>query len=156
MSVVYVLHFVDPRTGAPARLAHAAHYVGWCGRGIDSRLAYHRAGRGSRLVAAALAAGLDFVVAIESAGTRTDERRIKRRGSARREVCPVCRGDARVYRDRRRDRWYVRFRPRRRALYELRIAGIRAVTNGVRTLDGGRGPSFDGLAGERPAEENGR
>lgn len=126
MSVVYVLHFVDPATGAPRRLAHAGHYVGFCVRGIDSRLAYHRAGRGSRLVRAALAAGLDFVVAVVSAGTRTDERRIKRRGSAARESCPVCRGDARLYRRRESGELYVRFRPRRRARYERLLGGTPA------------------------------
>jgi len=88
--LVYVLHFVDPVTGRHKRLAHAGHYVGYCGRGLDSRLAYHRARRGSRLIAAVLDAGLDFVVAFTMPGSRTVERTIKTHThNVHRDICPL-------------------------------------------------------------------
>jgi predicted GIY-YIG superfamily endonuclease len=81
---VYLLHF-NPS------FKHAAHYVGWCQDDQpDRRLKEHLAGRGSRLVKAAVAAGCEIEVAHFFPGaSRTFERRVKNRGSAK-KWCPVC------------------------------------------------------------------
>lgn len=79
---VYLLHLEPP-------LAHARHYLGWA-RDLEGRLANHRAGRGSPLIAAAVASGSR----IELARTWEDvdrhfERALKRRHETPR-LCPVC------------------------------------------------------------------
>lgn len=117
MEQVYLLHVINPETGESARLGHAAHYAGYTSWDVEGRLAYHRAGKGSRLMAAIMDAGLDVVVARRwLGGTRTDERRLKNRGSLCRS-CPVCRGDARIYRHWYSGKWHVRMLPGRRARY---------------------------------------
>lgn len=91
--MTYLLHFIDPRTGRPARLFHAGHYTGWARdrQTFARRIEHHRHGHGARLVAAAIAAGLDFVVARTwDEGDRAKERRLKRSGGASR-YCPLCR-----------------------------------------------------------------
>ena len=35
--LVYLLHFIDPATGEPARYRHAKHYTGWTSD-LDARL----------------------------------------------------------------------------------------------------------------------
>jgi len=79
---IYLLHFEPP-------LAHARHYLGWT-RDLDARLARHRPGRGSPLIAAAVAAG----VRLELARTWGDvdrhfEERLKNRHETPR-LCPLC------------------------------------------------------------------
>lgn len=87
-SGVYLLHF--DRLG-PSAGAHAQHYLGWSDD-IEARLACHRNGRGSALVAAFVAAGIDFKVArIWPGMDRHGERRLKRRKNAR-KLCPICKG----------------------------------------------------------------
>lgn len=81
--VVYILHFSRP-------LAHASHYGGWAlVHRLDQRIDEHLAGRGSRLVAAAVSAGIEVGFARAMMGTLDDERRIKRGGHLR-NFCPEC------------------------------------------------------------------
>lgn len=69
-------------------LSHARHYVGWT-RDVHERFARHVDGRGSPMLAAALAAGIGFRVVAFGKGAKKDERFIKnhhRTGS----FCPLC------------------------------------------------------------------
>jgi len=84
VGVIYLLHFEAP-------LHHARHYVGFCSsyEGLESRLAYHEKGEGSRLLRAVGAVGIPWAVVRIWKGTRTDERGIKNHGHSG-EYCPVC------------------------------------------------------------------
>jgi predicted GIY-YIG superfamily endonuclease len=77
---IYTLHFDRP-------YKHAAHYTGWA-KDLRARLAEHAAGRGARLLAVVKAAGIGWRLAATQEGTRSEERRLKQHGAARR--CPVC------------------------------------------------------------------
>lgn len=83
--VVYLLHF-------ETRLHHAQHYIGWVSdrRGLARRLEEHRRGRGARIMAAIVRAGIDFHLVAIWHGSRAFERRLKRQKNASR-LCPVCR-----------------------------------------------------------------
>jgi hypothetical protein len=86
---LYLIHFEQP-------YAHAGHYLGFVdtsrhalNEALESRLAFHRAGRGSRLLRAVNAAGIGWeVVRVWEDGTRSDERRFKGHSSTR--LCPTC------------------------------------------------------------------
>lgn len=80
---VYVLHF------EPA-YKHAQHYVGWTEGDVAERVAVHLRGRGSPLVRAAVAAGVDMQLAATYEGTRYLERRMKRWHHTSR-FCAICR-----------------------------------------------------------------
>lgn len=79
---------------------HARHYLGYvstAGRdpqeALESRLGYHRKGRGSRLLKAVTEAGIDWeVVRTWPEGSQTHERRLKGHSSTR--LCPTCSGPA--------------------------------------------------------------
>jgi hypothetical protein len=88
---VYLLHFVDPATGAAARYKHAGHYTGSVrsSGSLKARLDAHRMGRGARLMAVIAAAGLGFELARTWPGGRARERQLKRQGGASRH-CPLC------------------------------------------------------------------
>lgn len=79
--LVYLIHFARP-------YEHARHYIGWT-ENLPFRLAHHRAGSGSRLLAAVSAAGIDFqVVRTWPGADRRFERRLKAKAATR--WCPVC------------------------------------------------------------------
>jgi hypothetical protein len=82
---VYLLK-IDPP------LAHARHYIGWCEDGTEARrLAQHVAGRGARLLAAAVAAGCKILPAhLWPGADRHFERRLKNRADTN-KWCPCCR-----------------------------------------------------------------
>jgi hypothetical protein len=80
---VYVLHF------EPA-YKHAQHYVGWTEGEVSDRVAVHLQGRGSPLIRAAVAAGVDVQLAATYEGTRYLERRLKRWHHTSR-FCAICR-----------------------------------------------------------------
>ena len=87
---VYILHFDRPYWKT------CQHYIGYT-KDLDSRIARHRAGNGSKLVKYAINRGINFrLVRVEYFDTqgeaRTRETRIKRNGGAGR-ICPLCRGD---------------------------------------------------------------
>jgi predicted GIY-YIG superfamily endonuclease len=87
--MVYLIHL-------DSKLKHSQHYIGFVDGGTDrlnSRLDYHRRGRGSKFLKAVVDAGIDFVVSrtwVE--GDRNFERKLKNMKNARR-LCPICRGD---------------------------------------------------------------
>ena len=82
-SVVYTLHLWPP-------IAHAKHYTGSAmERQLARRLADHALGRGARLTQVQVERGGSWVVAQTEPGDRTEERRLKQHGAARR--CGVCR-----------------------------------------------------------------
>lgn len=84
MSAVYVLHFDPP-------LQHARHYVGWTDQeDVASRLEEHLKGTGSRLVRAAVAAGISVHLAHVFVGAdRHFERRVKKSTDVSR-WCRMC------------------------------------------------------------------
>lgn len=85
---VYTLHLHAP-LGRGGRNG-AMHYTGWAAAGrLLARLAEHRAGRGAAMMAFCASAGIGWHVGHLAHGTRTDERRLKRHGAARR--CWTCR-----------------------------------------------------------------
>jgi hypothetical protein len=88
IGTVYLLHVehVLPVTGNRV----ARQYLGWVAGDVDERLAQHRTGRGSPLVAAVVAAGGTVTLARTWAGVdRYFERRLKNRHEAPR-LCPQC------------------------------------------------------------------
>jgi predicted GIY-YIG superfamily endonuclease len=81
---IYLLHFHRP-------FGHARHYTGWA-KDVEKRVGEHFDGsyHSSRLVRAALKAGIGFDVArIWADKTRNDERQMKKQGGAARR-CPIC------------------------------------------------------------------
>jgi len=80
---VYLLHFSRP-------YHHAQHYLGFTEQGVDARLAVHRAGRGSPLVAAAIAAGIEVTVARTWPGASRKDKRYLHDLKAGRRLCPIC------------------------------------------------------------------
>ena len=82
IGTLYLLHFDRP-------FHHCRHYVGWTSLSAEKRLERHLAGRGSRLVKAAIKAGIEVVIAKTWAGTRRDERKFKRLRSTPKH-CPFC------------------------------------------------------------------
>ncbi len=85
--IVYLIHLSRP-------YRHARHYLGWTSD-LEQRLREHRAGRGSPLIAAAIAAGIDLELAATWPGSRHDERRRHRQKNSRARLCPICRAEAR-------------------------------------------------------------
>jgi hypothetical protein len=86
--MIYLIHFDNP-------FHHARHYIGFCEDGnIDSRLARHKAGNGSRLIRALNKAGIDYsIVRIWPDGDRNMERKLKNQKNSKR-FCPVCREES--------------------------------------------------------------
>ncbi|MGH2868774.1 MAG: hypothetical protein ACRDNK_14590 [Solirubrobacteraceae bacterium] len=87
MGVIYLLHFQRSDR-------HARHYLGYA-ENIDARLAAHRAGRGSPLVAAAIADGIEFELAATWPGDRRRERQLHRYNNSPWRLCPICRHEPR-------------------------------------------------------------
>ncbi len=83
---VYLIHFDSP-------FKHARHYIGWT-TDLAARLADHRAGSGSALMAAVSAAGIGWRAAATWEGVdRFVERKLHRRKGAG-AFCPCCRPGA--------------------------------------------------------------
>src|SRR3954471_7984916 len=80
---VYVLH------SEPA-YKHAGHYVGWTEGDVCERIAVHLQGRGSPLIRAAVAAGVQVQLAATYEGTRYLERR-RKSGHTPGRFCAICR-----------------------------------------------------------------
>jgi len=78
----YLLHFDRP-------IYRAQHYLGWSVN-IARRVAQHQRGKGARLVAQALAAGIVVdLVRVWPEVDKAEERALKRRGP--KAQCPECR-----------------------------------------------------------------
>lgn len=81
--VIYLLHFSTAHY-------HAKHYLGWTQGNITDRLDSHMLGTGSKLMRAVTEEGISIVIAKLWAGTRNDERALKRQKHGPR-LCPICR-----------------------------------------------------------------
>lgn len=80
---VYLLHFETP-------LHHARHYLGVTRRGLGIRLVKHYSGRGAKLMAAVVAAGIEVRLARTWPAGRDAERALKR-WKKNPTLCPLCR-----------------------------------------------------------------
>lgn len=76
---------------------HAGHYLGWAGSkdgdlaaGLEARLADHAAGRGARLLAVAVAAGITWQLARTWPGTTEGHEKALKDLNNRRGLCPLC------------------------------------------------------------------
>ena len=83
MGLIYLLHF-------ERSYRHARHYLGYTDD-LAARLAAHRAGRGSPLVAAAVRDGINFQLAATWSGDHRQERRLHCYRNSPRQLCPICR-----------------------------------------------------------------
>ena len=88
---VYLIHFDQPIGDLSNPRGQAQHYVGSCDD-LAARIARHRAGNGSAIMAYVSQAGIAWQVARCWEGGRTTERRIKARKNAR-ALCPICSGE---------------------------------------------------------------
>jgi hypothetical protein len=89
-SIVYLIHFDEP-------YKHARHYLGSTTEAnLMARLEHHRTGNGSRLMAAASAAGVPWRVVRMWAGDKNTERKMKDnvKGNTG-QYCPLCRQNPR-------------------------------------------------------------
>lgn len=78
--MVYIIKFSEP-------FHHARYYVGYCANGREyQRLEEHRAGRGSKICAAAVKAGIKLSIVAVLPGYRDEELRIKQRKNTPRYV----------------------------------------------------------------------
>lgn len=73
VATIYLIHLDRPLSN------HASHYCGWT-TNLSQRLAEHRAGTGSRFMAAVAEAGITWSVVRTWKGDRREERRLKRTG----------------------------------------------------------------------------
>jgi hypothetical protein len=85
--VTYLIH-LDRPLGSDHPKGRAGHYLGTTVN-LDRRLETHRAGKGSRMLAAAVQRGIGFSVVRTWPGGREVERQVKNRRNAPR-LCPVC------------------------------------------------------------------
>ncbi len=97
---VYLLHLNQPlsRGVSPdGKPLQAAHYIGFTQHeDLADRMAQHMAGRGARMLQAALALNISWQIARIWKGpraTRSFERRLKNRKEAP-KLCPICNPDA--------------------------------------------------------------
>jgi predicted GIY-YIG superfamily endonuclease len=79
--VVYLVHLDQP-------YKHAKHYMDYT-EDLEKRLAEHRSGRGSRLMAVIKEAGITWRLARVRTGKRAEERRLKAQHNSPR-LCPYC------------------------------------------------------------------
>lgn len=82
---VYLLHFEAP-------YRHARHYLGFT-MDLTARLEEHARGGGARLMAVIAAAGIGFQLARTWVGSRSLERKIKKRKESP-ALCPLCNSGA--------------------------------------------------------------
>lgn len=89
IGTVYLLHLSAPLGNLANARAQAQHYIGFC-LDLDTRIKEHRAGWGSKLLAAAVGRGITFeVVATWTPAPLAFEKALKRRKEAP-KLCPVC------------------------------------------------------------------
>lgn len=82
LGTVYLIHFDRP-------YRHAQHYIGWA-KDLEKRIAQHRSGNGSKLMAAVVKKGITFeVVRTWHNVDRHFERKLKNRRCAG-QLCPLC------------------------------------------------------------------
>ena len=87
---IYLLHLSARLGNLDNPRGQAQHYIGWVSAWrFDERMKLHTQGHGSRMLAAAIARGITFVVARTWRGSRDDERDLKNRKCAP-KLCPIC------------------------------------------------------------------
>jgi len=79
---LYLLHFSRP-------LSHAQHYLGVAYNGVDRRVAEHQRGKGARITRAAVAAGIELVLARTWLQV-SRSREVALKGRFLRPKCPIC------------------------------------------------------------------
>lgn len=89
---VYLLHLDKPIGDLTNPHGQAQHYLGWA-KDLDRRIAVHRSGNGSPLIAAARRLDIACSLARTWPGDRNLERRLKNRHNAK-LLCPLCSGKA--------------------------------------------------------------
>ena len=100
--MIYVVHIEPP-------LEHAAHYVGYTKHDdVEIRFAEHLAGKGAKLLKAAVERGHELRLVRVMEGDRNRERQLKRNGGHGPALCPECRP---AYLERRREYDRRRVRP---------------------------------------------
>jgi predicted GIY-YIG superfamily endonuclease len=82
IGTIYLIHFQT------AIGDHAKHYLGWSAD-LESRIASHRAGSGSKLMAEVARLNIGWLLVRTWTGTRNDERRLKNR-KKHSQLCPIC------------------------------------------------------------------
>lgn len=87
MGTVYLFHFNSPLGNLANRRAQAQHYCGFA-QDLDARIAKQLAGRGAKLVAAALKQGLIFELYHWPAPLATEKLVKRAKNTAR--YCPAC------------------------------------------------------------------
>lgn len=93
--VIYLVHLDAPLGNPQNARAMAQHYVGAAElHRFHARIAEHRSGHGSKLLAAAVARGIGFAVARTWEAPFAFEKVLKQRYKNARELCPVCSGAA--------------------------------------------------------------
>ncbi len=81
---VYLIHLARPVSDTRP----AQHYLGYTSN-FDQRMAAHRSGKGSAMLRAANARGIEWKVVMQFAAGRGGEVQLKRRRNHKR-LCPVC------------------------------------------------------------------
>jgi len=91
MGTVYLIHFDQPIGDLSNPHGQAQHYLGYTDD-LEKRMAAHRSGNGSAIMAAVRKAGIGWQVARTWEGGRDLERKLKRQHNTPR-YCPICRKD---------------------------------------------------------------
>lgn len=88
MGTIYLLHFSTPLGDLSNPRGQARHYLGYT-EDLERRLAEHRNGNGSAIMAAVKEAGIAWELVRTWEGERDLEKRLKRQHNSPR-FCPVC------------------------------------------------------------------
>ncbi len=92
-SCCYLIHFTRKLGNPESPRGQAGHYIGFAEHDLAARLERHRAGNGSRIMAAVSKAGITWVLARTwEGGSRDLERTLKARKQAS-DLCPICQGE---------------------------------------------------------------
>ena len=96
MAIVYLIHFEQPLGNLASPRGQARHYLGST-NSLKRRLADHRSGNGSKIMAAVSRDGIQWQLARTwSDGTRALEKQLKARHNAR-KLCPICRAEKQLH-----------------------------------------------------------
>lgn len=91
-TTVYLIHFTRKLGNQDNPRGMAGHYIGFAEHDLAARLERHRAGNGSRIMAAVAKAGIPWQCVRTWEGGRDLERQLKSHKQAS-DYCPVCRGE---------------------------------------------------------------
>jgi predicted GIY-YIG superfamily endonuclease len=92
-STCYLIHFLHPLGNPNSPRGRASHYIGFSEYDLAARLERHRAGNGSKIMAAVTKQQIPWVLTRTwEGGSRDLERKLKARKQAS-AFCPICRGE---------------------------------------------------------------